>query len=92
MIDPISLKSQPYFNMGTNTINFNYPPDQGYFIKLGGTYNPRLGKWVKARTQSLILFTKQSVLADLEEPSQIDVISNGTVVRTDTIPVTTLKD
>ncbi len=92
VIDPISLRPQPFYNMGTNTINFNYPPDQGYFMKLGGTYNPRLGKWVKARTQSMILLTKQSILTDLEQPTQVDIISNGTVVRTETIPVTTLKD
>lgn len=92
-IDPITLQPQPFYNMGTNTMFFNYPAsDSGYFMKLGGIYNPRLGKWVKARTQSMIPFTKESTLADLEEPSLMDIMSGGNLLRTDTIPVTTLKD
>lgn len=67
IVNPITLQSQPFYRNGSNTINFNYlPSDLGYFNKLGGVYNPALGKWIKARTQTGVLLTKTSTLAELE--------------------------
>jgi hypothetical protein len=67
VIDPITLVPQPYYKQGSNTINLIYTAaDQGYFYKLGGIYNTRLGKWVKARTQSNIDLTKTSELTEIE--------------------------
>ncbi len=66
-IDPITLKEQPFYTQGSNTINFVYTPaDLGYFNKLGGVYNPALGRWVKARTQTTVLLTKASLLNEIE--------------------------
>ncbi len=67
VVNPITLASQPYYKSGSNTLNFNYlPSDQGYFNKLGGIYDPRLGKWVKARSQTGVLLTKTSTLEEIE--------------------------
>jgi hypothetical protein len=68
VINPITLQSQPYYRQGTNTTALTYttPADQGFFYKLGGVYNARLGRWVKARTQSIIQLTKTSALSEIE--------------------------
>ncbi|HEY0669852.1 MAG TPA: DUF5689 domain-containing protein [Sphingobacteriaceae bacterium] len=67
VVNPITLESQPYYRQGSNTINLIYTTsDRGYFYKLGGIYNTRLGKWVKARTQSSIDLTKTSTLEEIE--------------------------
>ncbi|MBW4890615.1 hypothetical protein KXQ82_12840 [Mucilaginibacter sp. HMF5004] len=68
VINPITLQSQPYYRQGSNTLCFAYttPADLGFYYKLGGIYNPRLGKWVKARTQTNIQLTKQSTLDQIE--------------------------
>ena len=67
-IDPISLKPQPYFRSGTNTLCLTYttPSDQGFFYKLGGVYNTRLNKWVLARTQSIVDLDKKSEISAIE--------------------------
>jgi hypothetical protein len=66
-INPITLKSQPFYKQGSNTINLLYTAaDAGYFYKLGGIYNPALGRWVKARTQTNVLLTKTSLIAEIE--------------------------
>ncbi|RAJ87285.1 hypothetical protein CLV59_10134 [Chitinophaga dinghuensis] len=65
--DPISLKSQPYYKAGTNTLCLAYVTgDAGYYIKLGGVYSPSLGRWMKARAQNNLLMTKQTTLAEIE--------------------------
>ncbi|WP_448699213.1 DUF5689 domain-containing protein [Mucilaginibacter sp. AW1-3] len=68
IINPINLQSQPYYRQGSNTICLAYttPADVGYFYKLGGVYNPRLGKWVKARSQQNIILSKTSTLTEIE--------------------------
>jgi PBP1b-binding outer membrane lipoprotein LpoB len=68
VINPVTLQSQPYYRQGSNTMALTYttPADQGFFYKLGGTYNPRLGKWVKARTQSIIKLSKTSAINEIE--------------------------
>jgi len=67
IVDPITLVPQPFYRSGSNTLNYAYnPADLGYFYKLGGTYDATLGKWVKARTQTNLLLTKTSSLAEIE--------------------------
>jgi hypothetical protein len=68
IINPITLQSQPYYRQGSNTLCLNYttPADVGYYYKLGGVYNPRLGKWVKARSQQTIILTKTSTISEIE--------------------------
>lgn len=65
--NPITLQDQPYYRSGSNTLSMSYTPsDLGYFYKLGGEYNVTLGRWMKARTQTNVLLTKQSVLSEIE--------------------------
>jgi hypothetical protein len=68
VVNPITLQPQPYYRQGSNTIALSYttPSDAGFFYKLGGLYNPRLGKWVKARSQQTIQLTKTSTLKEIE--------------------------
>lgn len=72
--DVITLKDQPFFKMGSNTLYFPFPsvsnttvtPNYTFFAQLGGVYNPALGKWVAARSMNNIQITDASVLADIE--------------------------
>ncbi|WP_349681773.1 DUF5689 domain-containing protein [Pedobacter glucosidilyticus] len=68
VVNPITLESQPFYRQGSNTLNLNYttPTDAGFFYKLGGIYNPTLGRWVRARTQTTIILTKTSTLEEIE--------------------------
>ena len=67
-INPITLVPQPYNRQGSNTLAFTYttPADQGFYYKLGGVYDARLGRWTLARTQSIIQLTKTSALTEIE--------------------------
>lgn len=67
-VNPITLQSQPYYRQGSNTVALSYttPADAGFFYKLGGVYNARLGKWIKARSQQTIILTKTSTLTEIE--------------------------
>lgn len=65
--NPITLQDQPFYRSGSNTLSMSYTPaDLGYFYKLGGEYNVTLGRWMKARTQTNVLLTKQSGLSEIE--------------------------
>ncbi len=65
--NPITLEDQPFYRSGSNTLNMSYTTsDIGYFYKLGGEYNVKLGRWMKARTQTNVLLTKQSTLSEIE--------------------------
>ncbi|MGN7989752.1 DUF5689 domain-containing protein [Pedobacter sp. 22226] len=94
-INPITLASQPYYRSGENTLCFNYqlPADQGFWNKLGGIYNPSLGKWIKARSQSDINLSISSTIEDIEGTSLVRILNavTGEYIRTDTIPPTRLK-
>jgi hypothetical protein len=94
-VNPITLAPQPYYRSGENTLSFSYqlPADQGFWNKLGGVYNPALGKWVKARSQSNIDLNTSSTIVDIEGTSLIKIVNGvtGEYVRTDTIPSTRLK-
>jgi len=65
--NPVTLVDQPFYRSGSNTLNMSYTAaDLGYFYKLGGEYNATLGRWTKARSQTNVLLTKQSALAEIE--------------------------
>lgn len=65
--NPITLEEQPFYRSGSNTLSFTYnTTDQGYFNMLGGIYDPALGRWTKARTQTNVLLTKTSALTEIE--------------------------
>ncbi|TDH28664.1 hypothetical protein EXU57_00880 [Segetibacter sp. 3557_3] len=65
--NPVTLQDQPFYRMGSNTLNLSYPAgDQGMFNKLGGEYNPVLGRWMKARTQTFVDLSKSSPLTEIE--------------------------
>jgi hypothetical protein len=65
--NPITLEDQPFYRSGSNTLSLTYnTADLGYFIMLGGTYSPALGKWTTARSQNNKLLTKTSVISDIE--------------------------
>lgn len=67
-VDPSTGINQPYFNQGTNTQRFTYttPGDQGFFYLLGGAFDTGLGKWVKARSQTIVQLSKTSTIAEIE--------------------------
>jgi hypothetical protein len=68
VVNPLTLQAQPYYRQGANTLSLSYttPGDQGFYYKLGGIYNARLGRWVKARSQSIIQLTKTSTINEIE--------------------------
>ncbi|MGF1922627.1 MAG: DUF5689 domain-containing protein [Bacteroidia bacterium] len=75
-VDPATGIPQPYYNQGTNTQRFTYvtPVDIGSFYVLGGTFDTGLGKWVQARSQTIVRLTKTSSLAEIEG-------ANATVIK-----------
>ncbi|RYY26738.1 MAG: hypothetical protein EOP41_04420 [Sphingobacteriaceae bacterium] len=84
VVNPITLQAQPYYRQGSNTIALSYttPADQGFFYKLGGTYNPRLGKWVKARSQQTVTLTKTSALTEIEGEFPVSAADKPGIVPT----------
>ena len=66
MINPVTLEEQPFYKQGSNTICLTRK-GMGYFYKLGGEYNIRLGRWVKARQDRAILLSLESTLDELEK-------------------------
>jgi len=66
-VDPITLTEQPFYRAGTNTQNFAYTTAGiGAFNMLGGVYNPVLGRWTKARTQTFVVLALNSTLKEIE--------------------------
>ncbi|MEJ7779063.1 MAG: DUF5689 domain-containing protein [Daejeonella sp.] len=88
VINPLTLSSQPFYRQGSNTLNLTYttPSDAGIFYKLGGVYNPALGRWVKARTQTNFALTKTSPITEIE-----GVFPAATPASPEGVPATTLK-
>lgn len=78
IVNPVTLAQQPFYKQGSNTIYLSRPApsDAGWFYKLGGEYNVRLGRWVKARGQRTVDLTKTSTLAELESEFPV---GNGTI-------------
>ncbi|SFD15034.1 hypothetical protein SAMN05518672_101750 [Chitinophaga sp. CF118] len=65
--NPITREDQPFYLSGSNTLNLSYnTADLGYFYMLGGIYSPALGKWIRARTQTNVLLTKESAISEIE--------------------------
>lgn len=74
VINPQNLVPQPFYRAGTNTQSLTYlTADLGYFYLLGGAYDTKLNKWVKARTQTPILLTKTSALTDIEPANATEI-------------------
>jgi hypothetical protein len=63
--NPTTLAEQPYFNQGSNTGKFAFPPAAN-FAKLGGTYNKTTGRWTTARQQTAVVLTTTSTVAAIE--------------------------
>jgi hypothetical protein len=84
VINPITLQAQPYYRQGANTACLTYttPADQGFFYKLGGVYNARLGRWVKARTQSIVQLTKSSTINEIEAEFPVATADKPGIVPT----------
>lgn len=76
IVNPVTLVEQPFYKQGSNTICLTRPAPAGagWFFKLGGEYNIRLGRWVKARSQRTIDLSITSTLDELEKEFPI---SNG---------------
>jgi hypothetical protein len=66
--DPLHTTiDQPYYRSGTNTVSFSYnTSDQGYFNMLGGVYNPKIGRWMKNRSQNSFILDKTSPITAIE--------------------------
>ncbi|MES2374627.1 MAG: DUF5689 domain-containing protein [Bacteroidota bacterium] len=70
MTNPITLEEQPFYLSGTNKLAMTYTTaDLGYFYLMGGEYNVALGRWTKARSQTNVLLTKTSTLAEIQNAS-----------------------
>ena len=69
IVNPVTLEQQPLYKQGTNTLCLTRPAptNAGFFYKLGGEYNIRLGRWVTARSQNRVDLTITSVLDELEK-------------------------
>lgn len=68
IINPVTLEEQPFYRQGSNTICLTRAGrGAGYFFKLGGEYNVRLGRWVRARQDRAVLLSLESTLSELEE-------------------------
>jgi len=69
IVNPVTLEEQPFYKQGSNTICLTRPAPAGagWFYKLGGEYNIRLGRWVKARSQRTIDLSITSTLDELEK-------------------------
>lgn len=68
IVNPVTLQQQPFYKQGSNTICLSRPAPggAGWFYKLGGEYNVRLGRWVKARSQRAVDLSKQSTIEEIE--------------------------
>ncbi|MCX2476157.1 DUF5689 domain-containing protein [Pedobacter sp. MC2016-05] len=75
IINPQTLVPQPYYRAGTNTQSLTYalPADAGYFYVLGGAYDTKLNKWVKARTQTTIILSKTSTITEIEGANATEI-------------------
>jgi hypothetical protein len=64
---PLSAADQPYYRSGTNTGSFTYnTSDLGYFNMLGGVYNPKIGRWMKNRSQNSFIIDKTAPITAIE--------------------------
>ncbi|TZF83165.1 hypothetical protein FW774_12780 [Pedobacter sp. BS3] len=66
IVNPVTLEEQPFYKQGSNTLYITRK-GEGYFYKLGGQYNTRLGRWVQARFDRALLLSTTSTLDELEK-------------------------
>lgn len=68
IVDPITSAPQPLYKQGSNTICLSRPTptNAGFFYKLGGEYNIRLGRWATARSQNRVDLDLNSELSNIE--------------------------
>ncbi|SKB44493.1 hypothetical protein SAMN05661099_1464 [Daejeonella lutea] len=66
--DPSTGAPQEFYRAGTNLNAFPYltPGDAGFFQAFGGAFDTNLGKWTKVRSQTGILMTATSTIAEIE--------------------------
>ncbi len=72
--DPSTGAPQEFYRAGTNLTGFAYPPapqDHGYFHAFGGAFDTGLGKWTKVRSQTSILMTPTSTVAEIENVANV---------------------
>lgn len=84
IVNPVTLEPQPLYKQGSNTICLTRPAptNAGFFYKLSGEYNIRLGRWVKARTQNRVDLEITSVLDELEKEFPVATESTPGIVPT----------
>lgn len=63
--NPTTLAEQPFFNQGSNTGKFAFPPAAN-FARLGGTYNRTTGRWTNARIQAPVVLTTTATVTAIE--------------------------
>lgn len=68
IVNPVTLDAQPLYKQGSNTICLSRPAptNAGFFYKLGGEYNIRLGRWVTARSQNRVDLAIDSKINEIE--------------------------
>lgn len=71
IINPSTLQTQPYFNMGSNTGKLAFAAATN-FARLGGRYNITTGRWTSARTLTGVQLTTGSILSDIEGATTIE--------------------
>lgn len=81
IVNPVTLEPQPLYKQGSNTICLTRPAptNAGFFYKLGGEYNIRLGRWVTARSQNRVDLTVTSVLDELEKEFPVGLMPTKVV-------------
>jgi len=81
VVNPVTLVPQPFYKQGSNTLCLTRPAptNAGFFYKLSGQYNIRLGRWVNARTQNRVDLTPTSVLDELEKEFPVGTIPTKVV-------------
>lgn len=76
-VNPVTLEPQPFYKQGTNSTMYltrPAPTNAGFFYKLSGEYNTRLGRWVTARSQNRVDLTTTSVLDELEKEFPVGTV------------------
>lgn len=81
IVNPVTLEPQPFYKQGSNTLCLTRPAptNAGFFYKLSGEYNIRLGRWVSARAQNRVDLTITSVLDELEKEFPVGTVPTKVV-------------
>lgn len=70
--------TQPFFYQGTNTyvIPHSTPADQGFFIKLGGSFDATNKAWTTPRAYKVYQLQSTSTLSEIESGADVNVMTN----------------